>query len=464
MSMDTVIVVGAGPTGLLLAGDLARSGVDVTVLERRDAGISNLTRAFGVHARTLEQLDARGLADDLVARGTPVARLRLLGRLEVGLDRLPTRFPYVLITPQYEVERLLFQQAREMGVHFEHGVTVTGLTQDDGSVTVETSAGLRQARYVVGADGIHSGVRKALGLPFPGRSVVRSMMLADVRLSEPPPGGVLAVNASEAGFAMIVSFGDGWYRVMGWDRARQVGDDVPVDVEELRALLKAVHGTDFGLHDARWTSRFHADERQVPRYRVGDVFLAGDAAHIHTPAGGQGMNTGLQDAANLSWKLAGAVQGWLPPRLLDSYQHERHPVGAAVVRSSGALIRLALAGGPLPRLARAALAAVVPRVPAIQRRIIGQVSGVAIAYGSHRRAPDITLRGGRLYEALRSGRFLLVGTTIHGYADRVDEVSPVTPGPALLVRPDGYIAAAGTPDEVRRAVPEWCGPPLSDGA
>lgn len=465
MSISNVIVVGAGPTGLLLAGDLARSGVDVTVLERRDAGISNLTRAFGVHARSLEELDARGLADDLVARGTPVSRLRLLGRLEVGLDRLPTRFPYVLITPQYEVENLLLRRATALGVHFEHGVAVTGLAQSDGSVTVETSAGRRAARYVVGADGVHSVVRQALGQPFPGESVVRSMMLADVRLSDPPPGGVLAVDANDGGFAMVVAFGDGWYRVMGWDPGRQVADDVPLDLEEVRKVVKAVHGTDFGLHDPRWMSRFHSDERQVPSYRVGDVFLAGDAAHVHSPAGGQGMNTGLQDAANLGWKLAGAVQGWLPPRLLDSYQDERHPVGAMVVRSSGALIRLALGRSPLWRLARVALAPVVQRAGTVRGRIVGQVSGLSIAYGPHRRVPDLALSGGsRLYEALRSGRFLLLGTTIHGYAHRIDPVEPAAPGPALLVRPDGYLAASGTPDDVRRAIPEWCGPPLSADA
>jgi 2-polyprenyl-6-methoxyphenol hydroxylase-like FAD-dependent oxidoreductase len=460
MSISDVIVVGAGPTGLLLAGDLARAGVGVTVLERRAAGVSNLTRAFGVHARTLEELDARGLADDLVATGTPVSRLRLFGRVEVGLDQLSTRFPYVLMTPQYQTEKLLLRRAEALGVHFEHSVAVTGLTQDADRVTVATDNGPWEARYVVGTDGVHSAVREALGLPFPGEAVVQSIMLADVRLSEPPADGVLAVNATDAGFAMVVSFGDGWYRVMCWDRDRQEPDNVPVEVQDVRAVLKAVHGTDFGLHDPRWMSRFHSDERQVPQYRVGRVFLAGDAAHVHSPAGGQGMNTGMQDAANLSWKLAGAVHGWLPAGLLDSYQAERHPVGAMVVKASGNLIRLALAHTLPQRLARTVLATVVGRVGAVRGRFSGAFSGIGIGYGSHHRAADLVLRGGsRLYEALRSGRFVLVGATIDGYADRIDQVERAEPGPALLVRPDGYIAASGTPDEVRSAAPSWCGDP-----
>jgi hypothetical protein len=198
----------------------------------------------------------------------------------------------------------------------------------------------------------------------------------------------------------------------------------------------------------------------VPQYRVGRVFLAGDAAHVHSPAGGQGMNTGMQDAANLSWKLAGAVHGWLPAGLLDSYQAERHPVGAMVVKASGNLIRLALAHTLPQRLARTVLATVVGRVGAVRGRFSGAFSGIGIGYGSHHRAADLVLRGGsRLYEALRSGRFVLVGATIDGYADRIDQVERAEPGPALLVRPDGYIAASGTPDEVRSAAPSWCGDP-----
>ena len=212
---------------------------------------------------------------------------------------------------------------------------------------VQTRAETYRARYVVGADGVHSRVRDALGLDFPGQAIVQSLMLADVRLTD-APDEVLSINAADDCFAFVAPFGDGWYRVFAWDRRHPQPDSAPVDLDEVRAVTRRALGTDFGMHDPRWMSRFHCDERQVTRYRVGRVFLAGDAAHVHTPAGGQGMNTGIQDAANLSWKLAAAVQGGAPAALLDSYHGERHPVGRMVLRSSGALIRLVMirsAGG-----------------------------------------------------------------------------------------------------------------------
>ncbi|MFC7586589.1 FAD-dependent monooxygenase [Nonomuraea antimicrobica] len=185
--MSEVIVVGAGPTGLLLAGDLAESGVGVTILERRDGRISNLSRAFGVHARTLEQLDARGLADQLVAMGAPLGRLRVFGRVDVDLGALPSRFPYLLVTPQYNVEHLLLERALKAGAAIEYGAEVLELSQDATGVTVTTKNGVHRAGHAVGADGFHSTVRRALGQPFPGKSVLKSIMLADVRLTEAPP-------------------------------------------------------------------------------------------------------------------------------------------------------------------------------------------------------------------------------------------------------------------------------------
>lgn len=191
-----------------------------------------------------------------------------------------------------------------------------------------------RAEYLVGADGMRSTVRDAIGLPFPGHSVIRSVVLADVRLAEQPET-LLTVNAVGDAFAFIAPFGDGYHRVIAWNRARDVPDSEPLDLDEIKEVTRLALGRDFGMHDARWMSRFHSDERQAPAYRVGRVFLAGDAAHVHTPAGGQGMNTGLQDAANLSWKLAQATGGHAGPELLDTYQSERHPVGRAVLRSSG---------------------------------------------------------------------------------------------------------------------------------
>ncbi|MGW1138400.1 FAD-dependent oxidoreductase [Streptomyces zhihengii] len=471
-----VVVVGAGPTGLLLAGDLAEAGVAVTLVERRPAGRSNLTRAFGVHARTLEALDARGLAEELVATGTRLTTLSLFRRLALDLTALPSRFPFLLITPQYEVERLLERRARAAGVDFRHGTELTGLVQHpaasgqgtDAPGHASVSAELRacdgtlttlRARFLVGADGHRSPVRQALGLPFPGASVINSIVLADVRLAE-EPAQLLTVNGANDTFAFMAPFGDGWYRVMGWDRTRQADDGEPVDLDEVRDIARRALGSDFGMHDARWISRFHSDERQAPAYRVGQVFLAGDAAHVHSPAGGQGMNTGLQDAANLSWKLAAVIRGQAPApeALLDSYESERHPVGRTVLRSSGAIVRLAMAHTPLQRAARSLAARFLNTVRPAAARAMGMISGIGIAYsaprGAHplagRRAPDLKLAEGRLYELLRAGTFVLIEA-----ADGTTATPPPAPGavvrahwaagrrhPALLVRPDGYIAWA----------------------
>ncbi|MER6731069.1 FAD-dependent monooxygenase [Streptomyces puniciscabiei] len=462
-STATVIVVGSGPTGLLLAGDLATAGVPVTVLEKRPHKISNLSRAFVLHARTLEQLDARDLADDLEKVGRPLGRLALFGRLTVDLAALPSRFNHLLVLPQYEVEKVLERRAVEAGVDFRYETELTGLTQDADGVTVEAcgpegrTERLRAA-YVVGADGMRSAVRAAIGLPFPGKSVIRSVVLADVRLAEQPPD-LLTVNAVGDAFAFLAPFGDGYYRVIGWLRGRNVPDTEPLDLAEIREITRLALGRDFGMHDARWMSRFHSDERQAPAYRAGRVFLAGDAAHVHTPAGGQGMNTGLQDAANLSWKLAAVVTGHAEPALLDSYQAERHPVGRAVLRSSGGIVRLAMAKRPWTLAARAALTAFLNAVGPARRKVAGRVTGVGYRYpaprGAHRltgtRVPDVALAdGGRLHEALRGGRFVLITPEPYeagpGFADRLTVAHWASDRrTAVLVRPDGYTAWAADP-------------------
>ena len=498
MVATAVVIVGAGPTGLLLAGDLAAAGVACTVLERR-AEETNLTRAFAVHARTLELLDARGLADDLVATGARVGVLRLFDKVEVDLSRLPTRFPFLLVTPQYHTERLLEERATALGAEIVHGAEVVGLGQDRGGVEVQVRAGdrvrTRRASYVVGADGVHSTVRQALGLPFPGRAAVRSVMLADVRLDD-APAEVLTANATGEGFAFIAPFGDGWFRIIAWDRRHQPPDSAPVDLGELRALTHRVLGSDFGMREARWMSRFHSDERQVPRYRVGRVFLAGDAAHVHSPAGGLGMNTGLQDAVNLGWKLAAVVNGWAPDGLLDTYQAERHPVGRGVLRTSGTLLRVALLRPRALRAVRGLVGGVAARSGPVVDRAAGRLSGISLGYpgpsGGHRlagtRAPDVPLAAvgrapRRLYEALRGGRFVLLApavdqaTAAGGWACRVAAVTPGAGPPAagarssraavaMLVRPDGYVAWASDERDperrtaaLRTALAEWCGQP-----
>jgi 2-polyprenyl-6-methoxyphenol hydroxylase-like FAD-dependent oxidoreductase len=420
----------------------------VTVLERRGEE-SNLTRAFGVHARTLEHLDARGLAGELIAMGAPVRRLRLFERIQIDLSRLPTGFPFLLITPQYNVERLLEKRAAEAGAHIVRGAQVTALRQDADGVDLTVDGATLRADYVVGADGVHSVVREALGLPFPGKSVLTSIMLADVRLAQAPED-VLAVNAVGDAFAFVAPFGDGWYRIFAWDRRHQVPDTAPVTLEEIRAVTRRALGTDFGLHEARWTSRFHSDERQVPHYRVGRVFLAGDAAHVHSPAGGQGMNTGLQDAANLGWKLAAAVGGQAPEGLLDTYETERHPVGKLVLRSSGTIIRMAKIKSGAGRLARDVLGAGALRLPPVARKAAGAISGIGIDYPGAPRAQDIPLRDSRrLYEALRDGKYVLVAPdeakpAIDGAHDRVELAAPADPATSwTLVRPDAHIAWRG---------------------
>jgi 2-polyprenyl-6-methoxyphenol hydroxylase-like FAD-dependent oxidoreductase len=446
----TVAIVGAGPTGLLLAGDLARAGVEVTVLERRGTE-SNLTRAFGVHARTLEHLDARGLADEVVADGAPVERLRLFDHLRINLATLPTRFPYLLITPQYNVERMLEKRAIAAGARIERDAQVTTVHQDADGVDLGVGGAVVRADYVVGADGVRSVVRDALGLPFPGKSVLTSIMLADVRLAHAPED-VLAVNAVGDAFAFVAPFGDGWYRIFAWDRRHQLPDTAPVTLDEIRDVTRRALGTDFGLQEARWMSRFHSDERQAPHYRVGRVFLAGDAAHVHSPAGGQGMNTGLQDAANLGWKLASTVQGRAPAGLLDTYENERHPVGRLVLRSSGAIIRMAMIQSRAGRLARNVVGGAALRLPLVARKAAGTISGIGIDYPQAPRAQDVALRDGRrLYEVLRGGTFVLLAPdaakpAIAGCAERVVLASPVEPAtPWTLVRPDAHVAWRGAP-------------------
>jgi 2-polyprenyl-6-methoxyphenol hydroxylase-like FAD-dependent oxidoreductase len=453
----TVAVVGAGPTGLLLAGDLAQAGVDVTVLERRDTE-SNLTRAFGVHARTMEHLDARGLADEVLAEGAHVARLSLFDHLRIDLSGLPTRFPFLLITPQYNVEQVLEKRASAAGARIVRGARVTALHQDADGVQLTVDGATVRADYAIGADGVNSAVRNALGLPFPGKSVLSSIMLADVRLTDAPKD-VLAVNAVGDAFAFVAPFGDGWHRIFAWDRRHQLPDTAPVTLDEIRDVTRRALGTDFGLQEARWMSRFHSDERQVPHYRVGRVFLAGDAAHVHSPAGGQGMNTGLQDAANLGWKLAATVQGWAPEGLLDTYEGERHPVGRLVLRSSGAIIRMAMVRSRAGRLARNVVGGAALRLPAVARKAAGTLSGIGIDYPHAPRAADIPLLDSRrLYEVLRDGSFVLVApesarSHLRGRPGRVVLAPPADPAtPWTLVRPDAHVAWRGEPAALAAAL------------
>ncbi len=477
--MDTVdvVVVGAGPAGCTIAGELARAGRSVVVLEKHDA-MSPLSRAFGVHARTLEILDSRGLVDELLATGAVVSGLKLWDDTKLDMSVLPSPYPFLLSTPQTDVDTLLERYARDAGARILRGTTVTAVEQDDDGVRVHAAAPdgtatTWAASYAVGADGVHSVVRDAIGQKFHGRDLLRSIMLADVTLDD-PPAGLINVDAGKDCFAFVAPFGDGWYRVVAWDRNDRSVDADPIDVAALRQVVVRAMGTDYGWRDVRWTSRFRCDERQVEKYRTGRVFLVGDAAHVHSPAGGQGMNTGIQDSMNLGWKLA-AVLGGADDAVLDTYQAERHPVGKLVLRTSGGTIRMLLVQSWSAKKIRNIVVGAALRIPPVAARIAAMFSGIGIAYGHRRgenslvgtRAPDLPLTTGRLLEALRDGGFLLVLEKNSPAVEFVGSVSRrVDDGPAMLVRPDGYVAWAGdsAAGEWAAVRTRWLGDPQSFSA
>jgi 2-polyprenyl-6-methoxyphenol hydroxylase-like FAD-dependent oxidoreductase len=482
MTNPDVIVVGAGPTGLMLACELALAGIRCRLLDRRTTQ-SNITRAFALHARTLELLDARGLADDLTSRGVPVPEIQPAPGAVLRFRDVDTRYPMILIAPQSATEHLLEERARTLGVEIVRGAEVVGLRQDATQVVLQLADGSSEtAGYVAGCDGAHSAIRRLVGIEFVGKQYETHILLADVRLEHPPEEAMFARTSGD-GAVIVVPFGDGWFRAIAWDRRReQVPLDVPLPIEEMRDAFARIAGTDLGLREQRWSSRFLSERRQARHYRAGRVFLAGDAAHVHSPLGGQGMNTGLQDAMNLGWKLAATVHGWAPPWLLDSYEHERHPVGTQVLALTDAFNRLVLGRSTLRRVAQTNAIRLLLRFRRTRLLMAGRLTGTSIAYPTPdsrahpwtgRRAPDLTC-GGRVYEALRDGRFLFVDATesalaMKTIAARYPQVhtmrcripTPRQQPAAILVRPDGYIAWAADdgPDTAAAAgdaVARWC--------
>jgi 2-polyprenyl-6-methoxyphenol hydroxylase-like FAD-dependent oxidoreductase len=460
-----VLVVGAGPTGLTAAGDLARCGRSVVVLERWP-NVNPSSRAFATMARTLEVLDARGLADEVLAKSRRAPGVSIFAGARIDLTHLHSEFPFVAVTPQTNVDQALAGYAASQGADILRGVEVVALEQDSDGVTVTARPKDHddpdhrvtwRADYVIGADGAHSTARDLLGVSFSGKTILSSIVLADVKLADGAGDGGLTLASSRERFAFLAPYGRGdddgaWYRTMVWERSHQVPDTEPVDPAEVIDVLNRTMGRDVGVREVGWLSRFHCDERQVAQYRYGRVFLAGDAAHVHSPMGGQGMNTGIQDAANLAWKID-AVLGGAPDDVLDTYHAERHPIGKRVLLQSGLMAR----GVTLrPRIARGMRNLIAPRLlrrPRFRDTLAGSFAGTELCYprehGQDRlvgtRATEIPLLQGKLTHLQRSAGFILIrehGAQPMGVPGLVEAERGDT-GFAVLVRPDGYVAWAG---------------------
>jgi 2-polyprenyl-6-methoxyphenol hydroxylase-like FAD-dependent oxidoreductase len=471
--MIDVIVAGGGPTGLMLAAELRLHGVQVLVLDK-DPEPTKIVRSLGLHARSIEVLDQRGLLERFLALGRrhPAGGF-FAGIVKATPERLDTAHPYVLGIPQPVTDRLLAEHAAELGAEIRRGAELVGLSQDDDGVTTELADGTRlRARYLVGCDGGRSTVRKLLGIAFPGEPSRVDTLLAEVELTAAPE--TLAAVSAEVRKTQLrfgaMPLGDGLYRLIT-PAAAVAGDrTIPPTLDELKQQVRALAGTDFGVHSPRWISRFGDATRLAERYRSGRVLLAGDAAHIHPPVGGQGLNLGLQDAFNLGWKLAAAINGWAPDDLLDSYHRERHPVAAAVLDNTRAQMQL-MSLEPGAQAVRRLLTELI-EFDDVNRYLTEKIAAIGIRYdfgdGPHllgRRLRDLKLKRGRLYEQMHAGRGLLLDQTgrlsVTGWADRVDHVADVSEEldvPAVLLRPDGHVAWIGDDQqELASRLPIWFG-------
>lgn len=485
MTDHAVVIVGGGPAGMMLAAELALAEVDAVVIERRPDHVLVGSRAGGFHSRTIELFDQRGVADRFLAEGQ-VAQAATFGTTVLDMSDFPTRHPYSLGIWQNRIERIMAEWIAELAVHVEYGCEVTGLAQDGKGVDVRLADGRSlRAHYLVGCDGGRSLIRRAAGIGFPGWDPTRSNLIAEVEVTEEPPGGI---RHDATGVHALHRMEDGkTFRVVVTEQQLGSGDEPTL--QDLREALVAVFGTDFGVHSPTWISRFTDMTRQAVSYRLGRVLLAGDAAHVHYPAGGQGLSLGVQDAVNLGWKLAQVVKGTSSESLLDSYHTERHPVGARALRHTMAQTALQRRDDRME-----ALVEIVSELAAMdgpRRRLAGIVSGLDIHYDfgdGHpllgRRMPDldlVTAQGPvRVFELLHQARPLLLNLgrardlDIAPWADRVRLLDAEHDGPlelpvlgvvaapaAVLVRPDGHVAwvGNGTPEGLAEALATWFGPP-----
>jgi 2-polyprenyl-6-methoxyphenol hydroxylase-like FAD-dependent oxidoreductase len=479
-----VVIAGGGPTGMMLAAELALAKVDVVLIERREDHVLVGSRAGGIHSRTIELLDQRGVVDRFLAEGQ-TAQAAMFGTTMLDMSDFPTRHPYALGIWQNKIERIMAAWIAELPAQIHYSREVIEFTQDDAGVDVRLADGeLVRAQYLVGCDGGRSLIRKAAGIEFPGWEPTRSTLIAEVELTDEPPKGM---RRDATGIHALQRLEDGkTFRVIVGERQLVPSNDP--GVEDLSEALTAVYDTDFGIHNPTWISRFTDATRQAAVYRAGRVLLAGDAAHIHYPAGGQGLSLGIQDAVNLGWKLARVIAGASPTDLLDTYHAERHPVGARALRHT-------MAQGLLQRFddRNKALVEVVSELAVMDEPrtyIAGIISGLDIHYDlgeGHellgRRMPDLDLITAdgpvRVFELLHNARPLLLNFGRRGDIelepsdDRVELIDAtytgrwelpvlgeVTAPSAVLVRPDGYVAwvSDGTRVGLLEALTKWFGP------
>lgn len=469
-----VILSGGGPTGMMLASELRLHGVDVLVLEKDEAP-GEAVRSLGLHVRSIEIMDQRGLLDRFLAHGQQYRQG--VGRF-AGIDQaqplvLDTAHNYILGIPQPVTDRLLAERAAELGAHIRRGCELTGVEQDQDEVRVELSGGTRlRSRWLVGCDGGRSLVRRLAGIGFPGEPATTEWILGEVAVTA--PAAELAevaevVRRTTKGFG-IGPAGNGLYRAVVPAAAVAEDRSVPPTLAEFRTQLRAYAGTDFGVHSPRSLSRFSDATRLAEQYRAGRVFLAGDAAHVHPPLGGQGLNLGIQDAFNLGWKLAAEVRGWAPDSLLDSYHAERHPVGEDVLTLTRAQSEL-ISAEPGPQAVRRLLTELMD-FDDVRGFLAGKVTAIGVRYDFGegpellgKRLRDLPLSRGRLYQLMRGGRGLLLdqtgGLSVAGWTDRVDCVADVSrelDAPAVLLRPDGHVAWLGQDqDDLLEHLPTWFG-------